>query len=222
MTGATRRRWTRRILFGVAALAVLVVGASWAFIRLQPTLPPLALPTAPAGAPVGPLDGTWAVSAGSVAGFRVPETAFGMSNEVVGRTTAVSGTIVLAGDRVTVAMFRIGLAGVEVNGKAQPQFARILNTRRFPDATFTLARPVAVGSAPGGAGAAAGQLGVNGVTRPVTVTISWRRDGAALEVTGTIPVAFTAWDIRGPAGYGFFGSLADHGVAEFLLTLHRV
>jgi hypothetical protein len=67
MTGATRRRWTRRILFGVAALAVLAVGASWAFIRLQPTLPPLALPTAAASAPVGPLDGTWALSAGSVA-----------------------------------------------------------------------------------------------------------------------------------------------------------
>jgi polyisoprenoid-binding protein YceI len=222
MTGATRRRWTRRILFGVAALAVLVVGASWAFVRLQPTLPPLALPAAPAGAPVGPLDGTWAVSAGSVAGFRVPETAFGMSNEVVGRTTAVSGTIVLAGDRVTVATFRIGLADVEVNGKAQPQFARSLDTRRFPDATFTLAGPVAVGSAPGGTVTAAGRLGMNGVTHPVTVTISWRRDGAALEVTGTIPVAFTAWDIRGPAGYGFFGSLADHGAAEFLLTLHRV
>jgi hypothetical protein len=41
-------------------------------------------------------------------------------------------------------------------------------------------------------------------------------------VTGTIRVAFTAWEIRGPAGYGFFGSLADHGVAEFLLTLHRM
>ena len=63
---------------------------------------------------------------------------------------------------------------------------------------------------------------MNGVTRPVTVTISWRRDGAALEVTGTIRVAFTAWDIRGPAGYGFSGSLADHRVAEFLLILHQV
>jgi F420H(2)-dependent quinone reductase len=49
----------------------------------------------------------------------------------------------------------------------------------------------------------------------------WTRDAAALEVAGTIPVAFSAWDIKGPAGYGLLGSLADHGVAEFLITLHR-
>ena len=28
-----------------------------------------------------------------------------------------------------------------------------------------------------------------------------------------------AWGIKGPAGLGFLGSLADHGTAEFLLTL---
>jgi len=217
----TGKRWTRRILLGVAALAVLVVGGSWAFVKLQPTLPPLALPTAPAGAPAGPLDGTWAVSAGSVAGFRVPETALGMTNDTVGRTTAVGGTLVLSGDRVTSATFRIRLTAVTVNGKSQPQFARSLDTRRFPDATFTLAGPVTVGYS-GGTVTAAGRLGMNGVTRPATVTVTWRRDGAALEAAGTIPVAFSGWDIAGPAGYGLLGSLADHGVAEFLLTLHRV
>ena len=93
-----KHRWTRRILFGVVALLALVVLGSWAFIKLQPTLPPLALSAA--SPPVGALDGTWAVSAGSVAGFRVPETAFGMSNDAVGRTTAVSGTVVISGDRV--------------------------------------------------------------------------------------------------------------------------
>ena len=59
------------------------------------------------------------------------------------------------------------------------------------------------------------------MTRPVTVTVSGRRDGASLEVAGSIPVAFSRWDIKGPGGLGFLGSLADHGVAEFLLTLHQ-
>jgi hypothetical protein len=27
------------------------------------------------------------------------------------------------------------------------------------------------------------------------------------------------WGIKEPAGFGFLGSLADHGTAEFLLTL---
>jgi len=62
---------------------------------------------------------------------------------------------------------------------------------------------------------------MNGVLRPVTFTISGRRDGTALQVAGSIPVAFSGWDITGPAGAGFLGSLADHGVAEFRLTLNR-
>jgi F420H(2)-dependent quinone reductase len=30
-----------------------------------------------------------------------------------------------------------------------------------------------------------------------------------------------AWGIKGPGGFGFLGSLADHGVAEFLIVWHR-
>ncbi len=223
--GARKRRWIRRILVGIVALIVLVVLASWALIKFQPTLSPLALPTASPAVPVGALDGHWAVSAGSVAGFRVPETALGMSNDTVGRTTAVSGTVAIAGDQVTSATFRIDLAAVKVNGKAQPQFAKSLDTRAFPEATFTLAKPVELGSSfASGATVrigAAGWLTMNGITRPVTATVAARRDGAALEVAGSIPVTFSAWDIKGPAGYGPFASLANHGTAEFLISAHR-
>ncbi len=219
-----KHRWTRRILYGVVALLALVVLASWAFIKFQPTLPPLVLSAA--SPPVGALDGTWAVSAGSVAGFRVPETAFGMSNDVVGRTTAVSGIVVISGDQVTSATFRIDLAILKVNGKPQPQFAKSLDTQSFPEATFTLAKPVELGSSfASGATvrvSATGRLTMNGVTHLVTATVSARRDGAALEVTGSIPVTFSAWDIKGPAGYGFFASLANHGAAEILVSVHRL
>ena len=60
---------------------------------------------------------------------------------------------------------------------------------------------------------------MNGTTRQVTVRVSARRDGSALQLAGSIPVTFSAWHIRGPGGFGFLGSLADHGVAEFLLIL---
>ena len=95
---ARRRRWIRRLLLGVTALLVLIVLATWAFIKLQPTQAPLALPGTAAQAPVGQLDGTWSVSSG-VAGFRVAETALGLSNDTVGRTTAVSGTLVPLGNQ---------------------------------------------------------------------------------------------------------------------------
>jgi polyisoprenoid-binding protein YceI len=227
MTGEVsgrKHRWTRRILLGVVALLALVVLGSWAFIKFQPTLPPLALSAA--SPPVGTLDGTWAVSAGSVAGFRVPETAFGVSNAVVGRTTAVSGTVVISGDRVTSATFRIDLTAVKVNGKPQPQFAKSLDTQSFPEATFALAKPVELGSSfASGATVnltAPGRLTMKEVTHLVTATVSARRDGATLEVAGSIPVTFSAWGIKGPAGYGFFAGIAHHGTAEFLISAHRL
>jgi hypothetical protein len=53
----------------------------------------------------------------------------------------------------------------------------------------------------------------------VTFTIAGRRNGTPGR--GIDPLAFSGWSIKGPRGYGFLGSLANHGVAEFLLVLHR-
>ena len=75
------------------------------------------LPTAGARGPAGPLAGTWDVAAGSVAGFRVQETALGISNETVGRTHAVTGTIAVSGPNVTAAAFRIGLTAIKSAGR---------------------------------------------------------------------------------------------------------
>src|ERR1022692_4224099 len=158
-------------------------------------------------------------------GFRVHETALGISNDTVGRTHAVTGTIAVSGPNVTAAAFRIGLTAITVGGKTQPQFATSLGTRQYPVATFTLTQPVTLGSAfASGAtitATATGQLTMRGISHLVTVTISGRRNGSALQVAGSIPIAFSDWGITGPKGYGFFGSLANHGVAEFLLVLHR-
>lgn len=64
-------------------------------------------------------------------------------------------------------------------------------------------------------------LGKSRTSHLVTVTLSGRRDGTALQAAGSIPVSFAEWGIQGPRGLGFFGSLAGQGSAEFLLTLHR-
>jgi polyisoprenoid-binding protein YceI len=102
--------------------------AAGLFIKLQPSLPALTLPTARASAPVGPADGTWAVAAASAAGFRLREAALGFSNEVAGRTKAVTGTIVVTGGHVTSAKFRVDRTAIKVGGKAcgigLPRFAR--------------------------------------------------------------------------------------------------
>jgi len=221
---ARKRHWGRRILAGVATLVVLVIVAAGLFIELQPSPAPLALPAA-SSAPAGSLDGTWHVAAGSAAGFRVRESFLWFGNDTVGRTTAVTGTAVISGQQVTAASFRVGLTAITVNGKPQAQFARSLDTTAYPDATITLTGPVTLAPAFGSGVTvtvtASARLTMHGVSRLVTFPVSGRRDGSALELTGAIPVTFAAWGISGPAGYGFLGSLASHGVAEFLLVLRQ-
>ena len=222
---ASRRRHPLRwILAGAVALVVLVAVAVMIFIK-QPAPPPLTLPSGAVSAPSGPVGGTWQVTAGSVAGFRVPESAFGLSNEVVGRTTGVTGTIIISGGRVTHAAFRVPLAGIKVSGKTEPQLASSLDTRKFPVATFGLAGSVHLGPAFASGATitvtAIGEFQMNGTAHEVQVTISARRDGPALQAAGSIPVSFPEWGIKRPAGFGLFGSLADHGTAEFFLILRR-
>jgi polyisoprenoid-binding protein YceI len=220
-----KRHWWRWVLASVLALVLLLVLAVGLLVKLQPSSAPLTLPRGAARPPAGAVSGTWNAAAGSVAGFRVRESALGFGNDVVGRADGVSGSIVVSGGRVTAATFRINLAAVTVNGKAQPQFTRSLDTAGHPVATFTLARPVPLGT-----GFASGEtvtvtgtgrLALRGISHLVTFTLLARRDGPALEAAGSIPVAFSAWGIRGPGGLGFLGSLANHGVAEFLIVLHR-
>ncbi len=222
--GLIPRRW-RWILGGAAALVVLVIAAGGAFIKLQPTLSPLALPTGSTGAPTGPLAGTWQATAGSAAGFRVRESFLWFGNDTVGRTTAVAGTVVISGQRVTEASFRVDLTAITVNGETQAQFARSLGTHADPAATITLVKPVTLDPAfTSGTTISVtvrARLTMHGVSHVVTFPVAGRRDGTELQLTGTIPVAFAAWHIAGPAGFGFLGSLANHGVAEFLLVLTR-
>ena len=218
-----RRHWWRRILGGVLALVVLAVAAAGAVVTLTPGPAPLTLPK-DAAAPSGPLDGTWRVTTGSVAGFRVRETVIGFSNDVTGRTGDVTGTVTVAGAEVSRATFRVSLAAISVDGKTrQPQLVKSLGVTAHPVAAITLTRPVPLPAAfPAGAAVtrtAAATLTLNGLTRPVTVTLSARRDGTAIEAAGSLPVAFSDFRITGPGGYGFLGSLASDGTAEFLLIL---
>jgi polyisoprenoid-binding protein YceI len=231
--GTGRRRGKRRgrrhwlIWCGgiVAAIIVIAAGSIAAFVKLGPTARPLTLPVGPQHAPTGTLDGTWKVSHDSEAGFRVRESALGFSNYVGGTTKAVTGTIVISGNSVTAAVLRVNLTTIKVSGKRQPQLAASLGTRDHPIATFRLSGPVPLSPAfVSGATvtiSAGGQLTVNGLTHAVTITLTARRDGSELQAAGSIPVAFTPWRITQPAGFGFLGSLANHGAAEFALILHR-
>ena len=107
--------------------------------------------------------------------------------------------------------------------KPAPQFGTSLDTKQYPTATVALAQPIPLDAALSGNAAtltATGSLTPHGVTRTATVSLALRRDGANLDIAGQLPVAFTDYSLASPTGYGPIGSLADHGIAEFLLILH--
>src|SRR4029077_1834178 len=58
------------------------------------------------------VDGTWKVSDGSRAGYRVSEVLNGQNNEATGRTTAVTGRVVIAGTNVSTATFSVDMTTV--------------------------------------------------------------------------------------------------------------
>jgi polyisoprenoid-binding protein YceI len=222
---AHKRHWIRWILTGIAVLVVLLLAFVVLYVKFAPVPAPLGLPSTPASAPTGPVEGTWTVGAVSEAGFRIQQTVLFASSDVVERTTAVHGTLTVSGNEITAATFRVDLTAITHDGKTTPQLTTSLDTARHPEATVTLTRPVTLDPAfiSGGTVTATvtGELTLRGVAHPVTFTVTARRDGTALQATGTIPVAFADWDIPSPTGYGSLGSLADHGVAEFFLVLRR-
>lgn len=232
----TSRGWKTWV---VAALALLVVGAvagPYVYIHFiekkapkelsvsTATLPPDSSGQASA-APVA-LAGEWKVrSSGTLVGYRVKEVLFGQSATAYGRTSSVTGGLTVEGTKVTRASFTADLTTVHSDqSRRDAQFqGRIMDTARFPTATFTLSSPLSFGSvpAPGATvtASATGKLTLKGTAKTVTFQVQGKRQGALLEVSGRIPVAFADYGIANPSFGGI--NTDDHGVLEFLLVLAK-
>lgn len=221
---AGKHHWLRWLVAGLATVLVLAFAGTFVFIHFLagPVPAPLALPkltAAALGNAGAPVNGTWTAGKGSLAGYRVREEFIGPGSTMVGRTSAVTGRLVIAHNEVTAASLRVDLATVTAQGTAQPEFAKILNTAGFPAATFTLTKPMMVGSRlvlnKTLRVQASGLLAMHGITRPVTFEATARYSGSLLEAAGSIPVLFSDWDIHTPQ------LLQDHGLLEFLLILRH-
>ena len=230
MAAGSVRHWKRWIIGGVAAIAVLLVGGPFVYIHFIEGKAPAKLslssqPTVPVAAgsstASSTVDGTWNVTSGSQAGYRVNEVLFGQSATAVGRTTAVTGSIAISGTTVSTGNFTVDLTKVSSDrSQRDSQFqGRIMNTSSFPTAMFTLTQPIALGPLPASGAtvteSATGTLTMHGATKPVTFSVTARRNGAQIQVSGSIPVTFANWNIPNPT----FGPVStdDHGTMEFLL-----
>jgi len=239
---ARRSRALQGVIAVVAVVAVAAVAGPFVYIHFieGPAPKPLSLdtsastptdaPAAPPGAPSAPgpfvLAGTWAPTSASQLGYRVNEVLLGQSATAVGRTNQVTGSLTITGTDVTAATFTVDMGSVSSDkSQRDDQFrGRVMDTADHPTATFTLTGPIHLGSEPGDrqqvSATAAGDLTLRGVTRAVTFALKAQRNGSAIEVNGSIPIAFADWGIPNPS----FGPVTteDHGVLEFLLVFaHR-
>ena len=230
------RRSVKWLVAAPLVLLVLVVGGTWVYVnviaddapdRLELGAGPAVASSAPAtpgGSPVA-VDGTWNVTGESVAGYRVEEVLFGQNTTAVGRTNKVTGSLTIAGSRVTATTFTVDMASVTSDRERRDgQYrTRIMDVATYPTSTFTLTQPIALGSVPADGkeitAKATGDLTLRGRTRPVTFDVKARRDGGVIRVNGSIHVVFDEWGIPSPS----FGpaQVEDEGELEFLLVFAR-
>jgi polyisoprenoid-binding protein YceI len=230
---AATRAHRRLAWWAVAAiivLAVLAVGVPFVYIHFieGPAPPKLALTPESPGAQLtsGRIDGDWTVGPGSRAGYRVQEVLAGQPNTAVGRTGAITGGMRISGTTVPSGSVTVDLRTVRSDSSQRDdQFnGRIMDTAQFPNAPFTLTKPVSLGAVPRVGQVidvrADGSLAMHGVTRPVTATMHIRDDGSTIEINGQIPVVFADWNIENPSFAGFVKT-EDNGLIEFLLKTTR-
>ena len=223
----------RKIVAALIVLALLVVAGPWVYINLIKEDAPDALTLQPAVTttagevqqPTNATDGEWAVVADSVVGYRVKEILFGQDTEGVGRTSAVTGSLVIANNEVTSAEFSVDMTSLKSDSSRRDRQVndRILDTATYPTATFALNESIAL-TPEALAGSdltvnTTGTLTLRGVTNSVPVTLVARLVDNVIEVNGTIKIVFAEWQIPDPSISAIV--VEDRGLLEFLIRFSR-
>ncbi|HSJ90672.1 MAG TPA: YceI family protein [Ilumatobacter sp.] len=173
-------------------------------------------------APGGPENQIWSTTDESQVGYRVKEILFGVDAEGVGRTNQVTGTFVIEGTQVVSGEFVVDVATIESDDRRRDgQFrGRIMSTDEYPEATFTLAEPIELGTEPADgvdvATTATGELTLRGVANPVTFDVTAQQQNGRVGVLGAIPIVFADYSIANPSIAGI--TTEDNGLLEFVLV----
>jgi polyisoprenoid-binding protein YceI len=220
----------------VVLVAALAVAGPFIYIHFieGPAPAKLVLPTSHAttsapgsttsAASSSTVSGTWHVSSGSEAGYRVQEVLVGQKATAVGRTSKIWGSLLISGTTVTKGSITVDMASV-VSDQSQrnAQFdGRIMDVSQYPTATLVLTSPITLGTIPAVGTTkqytAQGTLTMHGVSKGVTFTVTAERVGSEIDVLADVPITFSEWNIANPS-IGGFVTTANNGTLEVLLHL---
>jgi len=236
----------RKILAGVVVLAIGAVAGPWIYINLIKqdapdvlTLEPSVTTTTAAElaettttvattvttVDTSATDGEWAVVAESIVGYRVKEVIIGQKTEGVGRTSAVTGSLKIADQKVLNAEFTVDMTSLKSDSTRRDRQVntRILDTATYPTATFVLKEPITL-TPEVLAGSeltvnTTGTLTLRGVTKDIAVTLIARLVDDVIEVNGSIELVFADWSIPDPSISAIV--VEDRGQLEFLIRFAR-
>ncbi len=221
-----RRRRTWWIVGGVVALLALGLGVG-PLLYAATQEDAAAAPTVQAQPSdvelVADTDGTWAVSPGSSAGYRVDEVLNGADVTVAGTTDRVTGQVVIEGGDLTSGEVVVDVASVSTDSGRRDDYFRgtVMDVGTHPTATFAIRGPVDLPELSGTPVTVpvTGDLTLRGTTRQVQADLAIVRTAEGVDVSGAVPMVFADFGIT-PPNLGFV-RVEDRGQVEFLLRLAR-
>ena len=233
-TTVTKKRRPLRWILAAAAVLV-VVGAFaiyWEFFR-DDAPKKFAVSTTPAQ-PIdaATLPGTWKPATGSQVGYRVREklSELPAKSDAVGRTSAVTGTVVIEGQgsNFTARNVRFEADVRQLTSDRSLRDQRMhefgLESDKFPTATFGTTKPISIPSeAVSGQKVtvqAEGDLTIHGVTKHVTIPIDAKANGAQIELVGSHNFQLSDYKISIPS-FGGFVTVDGDANLEFRLLLAK-
>ncbi|SOC86479.1 Uncharacterized conserved protein [Curtobacterium sp. 314Chir4.1] len=230
MTTDTPRKRRKAVIWISVIAAVVVIGVVAAIVGTNlytssenakaSAAPSVAASRAPSTIDDSDLSGEWTVGGDSEAGYRVHEVLNGSDVTVTGRTDSVTGSATVDGTSITKATVTVQVADIATDSDQRDSYFRdsAMDTSAFPTATFELAEPIA-DAVPSGSGTtkveASGNLTLHGVTKAVTATLEVGLNGDGVDISGSIPITFSDYDVQAPS-LGFV-KVDDAGAVEFLV-----
>ena len=213
----------RGFIAAAAALAVVVVagvgGYVYFFSNLRSSPASLGLTASPDPSPTvsgvaSNLAGTWTVTTGSQARYRVKELFVGETakHDAVAQTSSVTGGVTVSEDaggyQATAISMIADLTSLHsidsVAGRNVTQrdgiVSRQLDVQQFPEAKFAATSasfPAAVTSSQVDV-SVTGSLSIHGVTKPVTVTAKAQFVGGKIEIAGSVSINIADYGVAPP------------------------
>lgn len=227
------------VVLGLFVVGVIGLGLVYWLVLFEDSPKRLAVSCAEAGDIAGgaTLTGTWKLKPPAASGdalltdtapapwvgYRIDENLQAVHQTAVGRTSKVTGQVVVDADTVKTAAFTVDMTAL-VSAKAQRDNrmkSSGLETDTFPTATFALTQPVPVhGKAICQQVRATGSLTLHGQTKPVTVPVTISEAAGSFYVRGRLPINLSDYGIS-PPNIGSFVTVEDKGTLELDLLFTR-